>query len=304
MKRETKVVVFLAAALGIAEWVSRITESSLSADVRQMVGHAQIPLDFAEARSQGRFCVMVLGNSLARAAVDEATLVDGLRARGFSNPIVRYLTPDASGINEWCTAYRKHFPTGTEKGRPDLLLLLTGRTHLLDHGVTSPEKLGAFHVGASDRARILADWLPSTGERSRFLLSLGSRLFANRERIRPLLFYNHIPGYESFARLLNTGQRREESSVTGCQARADRFGWLLDSLGIDPGRVVVVVAPLPEAYELPVVVTDTAAVRGIRVWAEPASRAWAPEAFPDGYHLGKDASHEFTQDLLRMLDMR
>jgi len=298
MKTETKIVLFLLVVLAVAEGMARVSESSLSADVRQMLAHDRIPGAIAEAQAQGRFCVLVLGNSLARAAVDRVTLEKGLREKGYHEPLVLYLTPDASGINEWTAAYRKYFPPGGGGIRPDLLILLTGSSHLLDHPVRSPEKLAAFHASARDRPAILSSWLTTTSERSRFLLASVSRLFANRERIRPLLFYRVVPGYESTAQRLNRpeGERSQGAEVEG--ATVERFGLLLASLGLPPERVLVAAVPLPEPYALPEAVGGLASARAVRVYREAALEPWPGEAFPDGYHMGVTFAGKFTMGVI------
>jgi len=298
MKAETKVVIAVIVALFGGEALARVFESSLSADVRQMLAHERIPSQIAEAQARGRFCVLVLGNSLARAAVDRATLEEGLREKGYPDPLVIYLTPDASGINEWTAAYRKYFPPGDGGGLPDLVILLTGPSHLLDHPVRSPEKLAAFHAAAGDLPEILSSWLTTTSERSRFLLASVSRLFANRERIRPLLFYRVVPGYEATAQRLNRPEGDRPQQADGEGATVERFGGLLDSLGLPSDRTLVAAVPLPERYELPEGVGKLASKRVIRVYREAASEQWPMEAFPDGYHLGERHAGGFTRGLL------
>lgn len=297
MKSETKVILSLIVALAVAEGLVRVSESSLSADVRQILAHGRIPKKIAAAQAQGRFCVLVLGNSLARAAVDGATLEEELRRKGHREPLVLYLTPDASGINEWTAAYRKCFPPGDSGPRPDLLILLTGPSHLLDHPVRSPEKLAAFHASARDRPEILFRWMSNTSERSRFLLASGSRLFANRERIRPLIFYRAVPGYEMTAQRLNRPVNEPAYETVGKGETAERFAGLLDSLGIPVERVLVAAVPMPEPYVLPGAVDELTLKRSVPVYSEAAPALWPLEAFPDGYHLGGKHAIKFTHQL-------
>lgn len=298
MKAETKVVIAVIVALFGGEALVRVFESSLSADVRQMLAHERIRPQIAEAQAKGRFCVLVLGNSLARAAVDRTTLEEGLREKGYPDPLVIYLTPDASGINEWTAAYRKQFPIGEVGGRPDLVILLTGPSHLLDHPVRSPEKLAAFHASARDRPEILSSWLTTTSERSRFLLASVSRLFANRERIRPLLFYRVVPGYETTAQRLNRPDDEHPRGAGEEGATVIRLTTLFDSLDLPAERVLVAAVPMPESYEVPGPVGNLASKRGIRVYQESALELWPMDAFPDGYHLGKIGAKIFTKRLL------
>jgi len=281
------------------EGAARVAEPMLSADVRQIIALDGLPDKVSGARARGRSCFLVVGNSLAKAAIHRETLEAGLRRKGWPDPEVFYLTPDASGVNEWAASWRKHFPT--EGGvQPDFLILVTGPGHLLDHPARSPEKLGAYHAAAGDRAEILWNWLPEIGEKVRFVCAIASRLFANRERIRPLLFYRWIPGYEETAHRLNRRDLGERRTTTGAvKESAVRFRELLASIPLPSGRVALVAAPLPEAYRLPGEVVAAASQRGIAVIDEGSVSVLPGSAFPDGYHLGPDESVAFTARLVR-----
>lgn len=302
MKTEIKVILAVVAALLMGEVGARLFEPRLSADIRQILGFEEFPQKIAESRAEGQTIVLVLGNSLARSGVDEVTLEAGLRKKGWARPKIFYLTPDASGVNEWTAAYRKIFP-GSGAIRPDLLILVTGPGHLLDHPVRSPERLAAYHASRKDRVKIFCEWLNSESERCRFLLASVSRLFVIRERVRPLLFYDLVPGYEVTARQLNqaVGQGIRDPSEAG--GTAVRFRMLLDSLDLPAKRVVLAAAPLPEIYQIPDVVLEAASERGITVFQEVAGVGLPPEAFPDGYHLGAEFSDEFTSRLAKCINL-
>ncbi len=298
MKTELKVILSLVFVLLLGEAGSRAFESRLSADVRQMLAFEEIPQEIAEAQAAGQTCVLVLGNSLARAAVDSETLEIGLIEKGWPQPKVFYLAPDGSGVNEWTTAYRKHFPS-SKTIRPDLLILVTGPGHLLDHSVRSPEKLSAFLAAPQDRGEIFRDWLTTDSERCRFVLAGVSRLFANRDRVRPLMFYNLVPGYEVTAQRLNRAGREGREESVPAVATANRFRTLLDSLDLPADRVILAGAPLPESYRLPEAVLKATSEWGIAVFDDSAAAEWPSEAFPDGYHMGPSAAGVFTDELLQ-----
>jgi len=298
LKSETKVVLSLLLALAGLEAAARVAAPRISADVRQIRAFSALPHQIKAVRAQGGSCFLVLGNSLAKAALHRESLKDGLRLKGWPDPEVVYLTPDASEVNDWTAAYRKHFPP-TSKVHPDFLIVVTGPGHLLDQPVSSPEKLGAWHAAHTDFPEILHSWLPETGEKCRFLLGAGSHLFANRERLRPLVFYQWIPGYEQTAQRLNRRETGAAKPAPGEASRSTvRFQQLLDSIPLPPERVVVVAAPLPVAYLVPETIRTQVSAHGITLLDQGSRAPLPPDAFPDGYHLGADHAPGFSRLLL------
>jgi hypothetical protein len=298
---EVKVLLLVAVGIVCFESLSRGFETLLSADLRQIRSHGEIPERIVEARKEGRESVLVLGNSLARAGLRE----QGIRARfadlGRPEPEVLYLTPDASDVSDWTAAYRRFFDGRNGSPEPDYLLVGTGRNHLEDRKVVSPEKLAAYHARGTDYGMILRTWLGTTDERARFLIASVSSLFANRERLRPILFYNYVPGYENVAQRLNEGDKTAPLPVTDRAASADRFDLLLESIHLPAEKVMVTAIPLPWPYELTPAVLELAGNRGVRVFTEESGREWPDEAFPDGYHLAPDQGALFTQAVMARL---
>jgi hypothetical protein len=295
VKTETKVILVVVAVFLGLELCARIFEPSLSSDVRNILAQEQIPVGISEVGEKGGTSVLVLGNSLARACLNEEVLEDELSRKGYPGPKVFFMTPDASAVNEWTAAYRKYFPE-RESG-PDMVLIVTGPEHLLDHPVRSPEKMAAFHTAQRDRRRVLMDWLSGANPRMRFLLASRSRLFANRERIQPLLFYNFVPGFEGTARRINQSYGRGEVGAGTGNPTAKRFRFLLDSILLDSKQVFVIAAALPDTYRIPQAIRKIALNRSVSVIEEGTSIPWPSEAFPDGYHLGEQFSADFSREI-------
>lgn len=291
----------LALLFGVLELVSRKFEARLSADVRQMLSQEEIPEGVGGARSRGRESVLILGNSLARAGL----LDSGIRKRfvelGKAEPEIFYITPDGSDISDWTAAFRKCFPVGAKAPAPDYLLIGTGETHLEDRPVVSPEKLAAYHAAPADRGMILRQWLENNGERVRFLAASASRCFANRERLRPILFYNYVPGYEEVSRRVNDLEKSGKGPAGRGEATANRFQLLLESVPVPRERILVAAIPLPWAYRLDDAVVGAAAKHGIRIHEADAAREWPESAFPDGYHLGAEPGADYTEEVMAEL---
>lgn len=305
LNNEAKVVLVVVLGVIFLEIVSRMFEPRLSADVREMLSQKEIPERIGKARSEGRESVLVLGNSLARASLLESGIRERFVELGRPDPEVLYLAPDGSDISDWTAAYRHCFLGRSPSQAPDYILIGTGQTHLEDNPVVSPEKLAAYHAGREDYGIILWSWLGTTGERCRFLSASVSRLMANRERLRPILFYNFVPGFEEVARRLNEAEKTEVVPPGERNASAGRFGLLLDSIPVPPERVMVAAIPLPWSYRLNKAVLETAEKRGVRVFAVEVLREWPAEAFPDGYHLSAVDGAIYTKAVMaRLLPQR
>ena len=286
----------LALALLIAEIVVRITEPSLSQDIRSILEFDSFAGKIREIRATGGTSIVIVGNSLARQGLDRQTLVAGFVEKGYPRPQVLYLTPDATGINEWSAAWRRYL-TGA-KNSPDWVFIVSGPRHLTDHPVRSPEKLAAYHVSRDDRFMVFKGWLKDNNRRGRFLIAGMSRLFANRDRIRPLLFYNLVPGYESTAQQLNEDRKQISIELSGDSVR---FRFLLDSINLPGNQICVIGSPLPNPYELPPSVLQAASDNAVTVIALGNRKHWPLDAFPDGYHLSELQAKVFTRDVLSTL---
>ncbi|MDF1859092.1 MAG: hypothetical protein P1U87_02690 [Verrucomicrobiales bacterium] len=298
MKAETKVVIVLLLFLLLAEVVARIVEPHLSKDVQEVISYGDMADSAILAREDGCSVVVLLGNSLTRTGIDAETLRDGLIRLGYHRPKIFYLTPDSTGINEWLATYRKHFVVSG--GRPDLLLVGTGPGHLLDQPVRSPEKLAAFHVSRRDSWEVFCKWLSGAGERSRFLLASVSRLFANRERIRPRLFYSYVPGFEETSQRINANET-EILKTNGDSLTITRLNQLLGIAAPTASDVFAFSVPLPEPYQLPAVAVEAFANQDVVLIETGCELSWPLDAFPDGYHLSHDYSVRFTKELLRQI---
>ena len=293
MKTEGKVCVSVAIALLLLEGAARLLEPHLSRDVEEMLARSSIPDRIEEHRETGGFAVLVIGNSLARANIHRETFESQLAAKGYQNPAIFFLTADGTNINEWNASYRKYFAGGTAK--PDWIVWVTGPGHLVDQPPSSPERLAAYHSAVSDMPIALGEWLTETNSRARFLLAWCSRLFACRERVRPLLFYNFVPGFEATSEAINQREKSQRKNPEPGNGRASRFMSALESAGIPGQRMFVIAAALPSSYQLPDAVKEVAKREGVAVFESGAKRKWGADAFPDGYHLSEARSIDFTR---------
>ena len=292
MKTETKVVMVLAAALVLGEVMVRRVEGRLSKDVAHLREMGRLDEVLAP---RGEAKVLLVGNSLIRCAVNPGLLtVPGQAAGG-----VAALHPDASGVVEWRQAFRRHV---LQRGaKPAWVILGTGQGHLADPAELNVERLGAWLVPPRER---LAFWREEGLGLERgvpFLLAGMSKLYANRGRVQPLLFYNAVPGYEGTARLLNEEHGRKLVASLG-DARSDvarstarHLEGLLQDVKETGARVVVVALPTPQRYTIPEPIRQTLEAHGAALLDFASVHALASARFPDGYHLDAEGAREFTQ---------
>lgn len=305
MTDETKILLCLAAGLVGLELAVRPAEPLLSKDLAHVATFDGIAGRFSAAPGGGG--VLVLGNSLARCALDEGRLREGL-GLAETDPLV-WMVPDATGVAEWAWGYRRHV---LHRGaRPDRVLLVTGRTHLLDPAALEEERLGAFYVGGGgDRRRFFLEELGGAETRCSFLLAGLSRLYADRGRLRPRLFYGAMPGYEEAVNRINRaagggheggedGGREGGEHETGEGLR--QLALLVDSVRESGAELIVATAPLPGRWSLPEAVSDFLATQGVPVLPLGEGDPLPAERFPDGYHLDAEGAVEATDRLLEGL---
>lgn len=303
MSAERLILCLLVAALLAMEAVTRLAEPSLSKDIAHMHTFSQL----AETLAPGRAGVLVVGNSLARCGIDPATLSEGLPG----HPPVGLMVPDATAAIEWAWGYRRHVLQAG--ARPDRVIIMTGRTHLEDPAVVQTPRLGAFFVGgAGDRLAFLREELDGFEEKAAFLLSSASRLFANRGRIQPLLFYHAVPGYETAVNRINIAagggvtpqadaKAADEAPLATRSRTLRNVARLIDAVRESGAEPIVVTAPLPERWSLPEPVADLLRERAVRVVPLGAELALPAERFPDGYHLDPEGARLATEELVRRL---
>lgn len=302
---EWKVVVTLVAVLLLLEGAARLFEGHLSRDV----AHLRALSDEAESLSDPNgFKVLVIGNSLARRGLDRERLGDGLNQGEEGGTALAYMVPDASNATEWSWGLRRYF-NHREVGT-DLNLVFTGERHLLG-GNPSPERLGGYFVGREDWGRFIAE-SETIDSSVRFLLGANSALFANRERVRPLVGFHFLPGFEKVWGLLAGGGMKEETESGEDSAAAgpaqgielENLRRLCASLEATGGKSVVVMVPMPEPYRLgPEIVAELESA-GIEILDFSRVTGITEEDFPDGYHLGERGAEKFTELLVKELDAR
>lgn len=282
----------LGLAMLMLEGASRQLGHRLSADLRHLEG-----LDEAADRlarpGTGDGRLLIVGNSLAREGVDT-----GWVKRRFSE--VEMFVPDGSSVVEWSWGLRKYFLSAG--ARPDEIWVLTGRAHLLDQPLP-PEKLGGYYIGVDDLAAA-ARAQPDTEGACRLLLGWASRLFAIRDRVRPIVGYRYLPGFaEAWPAVAAPKVARVDGGNASPAGSPDAdvtasLRRLLDGAEMIAAPVTVVWVPLPDAYEPPSPVLGTLEARGTR-WIDLSRlEGLDGDRFPDGYHLDREGAEIFTSALL------
>lgn len=299
MKMEGKILLTLLTMVLLLEGAARLLETHFSKDVRELLDRGNLSKLVRKENDSGNFAILAIGNSLARACLHKETFESELARKGYRNPKLFFLTADGTNVNEWSASYRKYFFKSPAK--PDWILWVSGPQHLLDQPPASPERLAAYHAAAFDIPLILDEWVGGFDEGARFLLARVSRLVACRDRVRPLLFYNFIPGFEGASESINSLQREQVATVGQSRGSASRFRFALETSGVSNEHMFVIAAALPFSYEIPESVEDVVREQGVTILELGAKHEWGAEAFPDGYHLSEERSVEFTRETVANL---
>lgn len=286
-KTEFLVLASLLAGLLLLEAGARVFERRLSKDVAHI---RSLPSEAARLREApaDALKVLILGNSLARCGLDRAVLRRRLEEQTGRMVEIAAMHPDGSSVEEWHYGYRRYFDQSG--GKPDLVLLCTGRLHLLD-GLSDLDALAAFYTSWQDLPLFVRRERLGAGQMCQAAAVRVSALFAHRRRVQPLLFYNFMPSYEPTVNLLGR-KRASPAGTTAAPSAALNFQGLAATVLGSGGVLMVLQVPLPEAYELPEAVRGMAGELRLPLLKPPLTVA--AERFPDGYHLDMQGSALWT----------
>lgn len=296
--QEWRVVLFVAASLLAVEAVIRVIEPYLSRDLAHI---RQFPALAEELRSHDGQKILVVGNSLTRAAVDDTMLAEGLRAKGRQNPRVFQMVADATNMANWDFGVERYF---LHVGAlPDELLIGTGPLHLADSSGDA-SRLAAYYVDDQDVKRAWTGDLRTWEEKCEFVLSRISMLHASRYRIKPHVFGKLIPHYFEMEQWINT-QRENEQMRQGKLVLEDstyrHLAHLLRACREAGVKVRVFGIPVPRAYEMSRTAISTIIEGGAEWLPLYELDGISEENFPDGYHLDMEGAKIFTRRLLNAL---
>ncbi len=292
MNTELRVFIALLLALLGLEAAARLFETRLSKDIAHL---RSLPAEAARLRdAPADSCkVLILGNSLARAGLDRERLTRGLQAKLGRPVVLAAMHPDGSRIEEWQYGYRRYFEqTGA---RPDLVLLCTGRAHLLD-GLRDLDAVAAFHVSWRDLPGFVREQKLGVDALCQVIAARASALFAHRRRVQPLLFYHWMPRYEPTVNLIQAAGQGAARRSAAPEESARAFLGLLQTCRAAGTRVALLPVPLPEPYELPTGVVEAAQLGGAFTLGPPPRLP--ARHFPDGYHLDAEGAALWTAALL------
>ncbi|QTN31999.1 hypothetical protein HZ994_06540 [Akkermansiaceae bacterium] len=288
---EWKVLFVLAISLLLMEGLVRCFAGSLSIDLRNTIATPQTSERIARAPGNVR-TILVVGNSLARRGVDTALLGGG------EHPAeVEVFAPDGSSVAQWDWGVKRYFANAG--AHPDMILVMTGRTHLLDIPA-SPETLGAYFVGAQDLGAALRS-MPDGESSLRLLLGAGSHLLANRDRVRTRIGYSFMPGFETAWPELTAGKEPGQPDGREQAVGTESLRRLVSTARSMGSDLRVFSVPLPEPYRLPQPVLGFLSETGTPYADLSVVPGITPEHFPDGYHLDEDGAKIFTRAILDSL---
>lgn len=296
-RNEWKVLLVLVLALLLLEALVRCFAGSLSLDLHNILETPKTATRIASAPKDVR-TVLVVGNSLARKGVDLALLSQNTAWSGFTiEPEI--FAPDGSSVVQWDWGMKRYF--ANTDSHPDIILLFTGRVHLLDLQ-TSPETLGAYYVGIPDLIEALKS-MPGSEDALCLFLGRTSHLLANRDRVRTRIGYSYLPGFEAVWPAL-TAANEAEPEATGGQspdASTASLARLIATTKEMGSELHVFSVPMPDAYEMPLPVLQLLEKTNTPFQDFSALPGITPDRFPDHYHLDETGAKIFTRAILTSL---
>lgn len=297
MKTEWKVLATLVGLLLVMEMGVRVFETRLSKDLTHLRELSEVAKRLKEGDA---YKVLIVGNSLARYGIDRKLLAQELEDNGHGKVQVEAFHPDATGITEWNYGLRRYF---LNRGAiPDRIIVVTGRTHLLDTSAVS-ERLGAFYVDQPDVKEVIQSDLRSVESIARFFLARFSSLFANRPRIQPYVLYNYLPEYTQTIQEINEQRKMlTDFSLSDKKQRATNLSRFLKAVQSKGVAVAVVAIPMRVPYEVPKAVREEIEKQGASLLDLSEIGGIDESNYFDDYHLDAEGARRLTIELGKMLD--
>lgn len=293
MKTEWKVIVSVVVILLCMEIGVRAFETRLSKDLAHL---RELPAAAQRLKKSGDYKILIVGNSLARYAINQKMLARELESKGYGKVQVEAFYPDGTSVTEWNYGLRRYFLNAG--AIPDRIILVTGRTHLLDAKV-SPERLAAFYVDGTETREAISNELKSIENITRFFLARASSLFANRARIQPFVFYNYLPAYTQTIQEINDLRKSMAENIEGdSMIETTNLSRLLQVAQARQIAISVVAVPMRDAYESPRHISDELAKNKAVLWDLSGIKGIEDKNFFDGYHLDTDGAEKLTQALI------
>lgn len=309
-RNEWKVVLVLVMSFLLLEGLVRNFAGSLSLDLLNIIATPETAARIAAAPEEVR-TVLVVGNSLSRSGVDLKQLgggggwpQDGKKLRTQAE----LFAPDGSSVAQWDWGVKRYFANAGS--HPDVILLFTGRVHLLDQPVT-PETLGAYFVGAQNLLAA-ARSMRSNDDAISLVMGATSHLLANKDRVRTRIGYSYLPGFEAAWPVLTAGKdigpkaaQAEPSGGGGDPSDAGsvealrRFIATAREMGAE---LHVISVPMPEGYQVAAPVLRLLAETNTPFHDLAVVPGITPDLFPDHYHLGEAGAELFTEAILNSLE--
>ncbi len=310
-RNEWKVVLILVMSLLLLEGLVRNFAGSLSLDLLNIIATPRTSARITAAPEEVR-TVLVVGNSLSRSGVDLKQLSEGggwAQDGKKTRTEAELFAPDGSSVVQWNWGVKRYF--ANRDAHPDVILLFTGRMHLLDLPVT-PETLGAYFVGPRDlpaAARSMRDGDDSLS----LLLGATSHLLANKDRVRTRIGYSYLPGFEAAWPVLTSGggaaaTQTEPSQGDGGDASdagtVEALKGFIATARQMGSELHVISVPMPEGYQVAAPVRRLLEKEGIPLHDLSVVPGITPDLFPDHYHLGEAGAKLFTGAILDSLKKR
>jgi hypothetical protein len=298
VRQELRVMAVVVCVLLAAEVGMRLVEERFSQEYLRISTFPSRAARLAAAEAEPR--VLIVGNSLVN---------DGLNLDVFNSQIldlravaeVDLFALPGSEMCEWYWLFKSHFIDRSQ--RPDILMISAAAFG--DFPDVSISRLAA--ISHPDLyAEILQTDLRTFEQRAQFAHSVLSRSFAGRERVQKSMLDAIVPHYQAGRiwqqKMLRRAADVPPASPTDSAANGHdytRLVRLLELADEQDVRVILVLMPMGDYYELDEQLQQVIAERGVGVIDCRRPDFLTPQSYYDGVHLTADAAAVFSRYLAR-----
>ncbi|MDP1798328.1 MAG: hypothetical protein Q8K78_12630 [Planctomycetaceae bacterium] len=293
---EWRVVVVVAAVLGLAECVFHFGKHALSKDVEHLQSFGELAESFAETPATGPK-VLFLGNSLTRYGVDETVVSNTLRETAGIVPMPLKIVPDNTAVADWSYVYRNQFSTPARA--PQLLVIGFEGGHLRDAPSRHPDRLAQYYCSWKDWPELCARDLPDFESRAAFLLEACSSMVGNRDRVTRRALDTLIPGYREGMDRINASLKGHGPATIA--PTYQRLRTLIDTAREQQVQVVLAAMPVPERYEFDAELLAVVKETRVQLIDLRHIDGLEPAMFFDGLHMDAAGAKLYSAALAKQL---
>jgi hypothetical protein len=298
-KREVPVWIAVVLVLVALEIVFRAAGSRVSDNLART---ERIPRQAkALAASDDRPRILILGNSLTIRGIDKPALVREARIASEGEPEFEIVALFASELAEWYWIVDQQFASA--ENMPDVIVLNVDDDFVVDRAAIQARRL-ALYFSPLSNPFVPTEDVTTFEQQSEFVLAKFSQAYSRAKNLGAVALSRFLPHGEQgseWTRVRIANRRKQDAGAEAPPASYDRLERLLKLANDSDVKVVCVLMPHRERYDVAAEFHELAQAHDAQVVDARDIASVGPDDFADGRHLNEQGAAKFTPEYARRL---